>query len=294
MTNGFRCAAAATERSEGLAGTASRADRFVLVEFPTPWPGKAIEVFSGALREVVADTAAAARAKVLLVRRPGQRTGEVRRWAVVDASASRSLWGSWETHDDLGPLVEAIDAAPDDDWSDDPIVLVCTHARHDACCGVWGRPVAAVLTQTHGDLIWEASHVGGHRFAANVVFPMDGTYYGRVDADNAAALVDRHLGGSVDPERLRGISWLDPAAQAAAVEAFRTWGPVGADAIVSAAVTPVDENRLTVELTCSGELPTSVTAEVERIPGPDSRLSCHADPTPTESFVVRSLAADGQ
>jgi hypothetical protein len=294
VTSPFRCAIAATERREDVAATASRADRFVLVEFPTPWPKKALEVFGDDLRDVVAEASAKARAKLLLIRRPGQRTGEVRRWAVVDSRARRALWGSWQSQDDLGPMVAAIGAEPGPGWSDEPVVLVCTHARHDACCGVWGRPVAAELAQSHGDVVWESSHVGGHRFAGNVVFPLDGTYYGRVDAEGAKALVDQHLGESVVVDQLRGFSWLDPAAQAVAVEAHRRWGPAPANAIVSASSTTVDDHRSRVELTCSGGLPTSITAEVETVPGPDARLSCHADPAPTESFVVESLVARAQ
>jgi hypothetical protein len=295
VSAGFRCADDAAARGERLAGTASRADRFVLIEFPTPWPSKAIEVFGDArLREAVAEAVSAATAKVLLVRRPGQRTGEERRWAVVDARSRRALWGSWQSQDDLDALVAAIGVDATDEWSDTPIVLVCTHARHDACCGVWGRPVAAALAQSHADLTWESSHVGGHRFAGNVVFPVDGTYYGRVDAADATALVDQHLGAAVRADHLRGFSWLDPAAQAVAVEAHRRWGPASAGAIASASLARVGDDRWRVELTCNGELPSSIAADVERVSGPDARLSCHADPTPTESFVIRSLVAGSQ
>ncbi|MFL6089426.1 MAG: sucrase ferredoxin [Aeromicrobium sp.] len=294
MTSAFRCAAAATERSEELAGTASRADRFILVEFPTPWPRKALEVFSDDVRDALADATAAARAKVLLVRRPGLRTGELRRWAVADARARRALWGTWETPADLEALVDAVGATSTDGWSDEPVALVCTHARHDTCCGVRGRPLAAALAASHGDLVWESSHVGGHRFAGNLVFPLDGTYYGRVDADSAAGLVDSHIGGSqVAVEHLRGFSWLEPAAQAVAVEAHRRWGPAGVDAIRHADVVGVAPDVWRVELTCSDALPASIAAEVKRVAGPEARLSCLADPSPTESYVIQRLDAEG-
>jgi hypothetical protein len=285
---------AATARAEPLAGTASRADRFILVEFPTPWPAKAVEVFGPGLGEAIGAAAAASRAKILLVRRPGQRTGQLRRWAVVDARAGRGLWGSWEAESDLGALVDTIGAPASAAWSDDPVALVCTHARHDACCGVRGRPVAAALARSHPDLVWESSHLGGHRFAGNVAFPLDGTYYGRVDTAGAPDVVNQHLGGTVVAEHLRGFSWLEPAAQAVAVEAHLRWGPASARAIKAASVTGLADDRLRVELTCAGPLPASLTAEVERAAGPDARLSCHAEPTPTESFVVQSLVSNGQ
>ncbi|HKY59195.1 MAG TPA: sucrase/ferredoxin-like family protein [Aeromicrobium sp.] len=291
MTATFRCADDAEERAEGLAGTASRADRFVLVEFPTPWPHKALDAFSEDLRAALAAACESTSAKLLLVRRPGERTPVDRRWAVYDVKQRKSLWGDWATEADLGPLVVAAESAPTATWSAEPAVLVCTHARHDACCGVRGRQVAAALAEVYPDLVWECTHVGGHRFAANLVLPLDGTYYGRIEAEGAAAVIEAHLDRSeVSAEHLRGFSWMAPAAQAVAVEAHRRWGPAGTADIEAVSVTALGSDRWRVELTGGQILPTSITAEVERIAGPEARLSCRADPSPTESFVIRTLS----
>jgi hypothetical protein len=291
VTAAFRCAEDAESRGELLNGTASRADRFILVEFPTPWPHKALEAFSEDLRAALAAACEARSAKLLLIRRPGERTLAERRWAVYDVKNRRSQWGTWTAEADLGALAEAA-SAPSDRWAADPVVLVCTHARHDACCGQRGRPVAAALARVHSDLVWECTHVGGHRFAANLVLPLDGTYYGRVDAETAVDVVDAHLEKSeVSAEHVRGFSWMAPAAQAVAVEAHRRWGPAGADDVEAASVQAVGADRWQVELTGGEVLPSSITAEVERVAGPEARLSCLADPTPTETFVIRTLDA---
>ncbi len=292
MTAGFRCADDAESRGELLAGTASRADRFVLVEFPTPWPHKAIDAFSGELRDQLAAVCEATSAKLLLVRRPGERTPAERRWAVYDVKQRRSCWGDWSTETDLGALVATAATASSDRWSADPAVLVCTHARHDACCGLRGRPVAAALAEAHRDLVWECTHVGGHRFAANVVLPLDGTYYGRVDAETSVDVVNAHLERSeISGEHVRGFSWMAPAAQAVAVEAHRRWGPAGADDVEAVSVVELESDRWRVELTGREILPSSITAEVERVERAAARLSCLADPTPTDRFVVRTLDA---
>lgn len=300
MTGAFRCADDAESRGELLAGTASRADRFVLVEFPTPWPHKALDAFSVDVRAALETVCAATSAKLLLIRRSGERSpgsGRYhhrwqRRWAVYDVKQRRSLWGHWTTEADLGPLVDAAKSAPSDRWSADPVVLVCTHARHDACCGVRGRPVAAALAEAHPDMLWECTHVGGHRFAANLVLPLDGTYYGRVDAETGADLIDAHVEKSeISGEHVRGFSWMAPAAQAVAVEAHRRWGPAGADDISAASAVVLGPDRWRVELIGGEALPSSITAEVERVTGPEARLSCLADPTPTETFVIRTLDA---
>ena len=49
------------------------------------------------------------------------------------------------------------------------LLLVCTHGRHDACCAERGRPFAAALAQVAPEETWEVSHIGGDRFAANVL-----------------------------------------------------------------------------------------------------------------------------
>jgi len=290
VTAGFRCADDAESRGELLAGSASRADRFVLVEFPTPWPHKAFDAFSDGLRAGLSAACDATSAKLLLIRRPGERTPEVRRWAVYDVKQRRSLWGNWATEADLGQLVDAAMSAPSDRWSTDPVVLVCTHARHDACCGVRGRPVAAALAEARPDEVWECTHVGGHRFAANLVLPLDGTYYGRVEAETVADIVDAHVEKSeISADHVRGFSWMAPAAQAVAVEAHRRWGPAGANDIEAASVVALGSDRWRVELTCGEVLPPSITAEVERVAGPEVRLSCLADPSPTEIFRIHTM-----
>jgi hypothetical protein len=292
VTGAFRCADDAESRGAPLAGTASRADRFVLVEYPTPWPHKALDAFSDDFRAALAAACEATSAKLLLIRRPGERTTAERRWAVYDVKQRRSLWGDWMTEDDLDALITVVESAPSERWSSDEVVLVCTHARHDACCGVRGRPVAAALAEARPDMVWECTHVGGHRFAANLVLPLDGTYYGRIDAETAADIVDAHLEKSeISGEHVRGFSWMAPAAQAVAVEAHRRWGPAGADDIEAASVVPLGSDRWRVELTGGEVLPTSITAEVERVTGPEARLSCLADPTPTEIFQIRTLDA---
>ncbi len=51
-----------------------------------------------------------------------------------------------------------------------PLLLVCAHGRRDACCAKLGTPVYESLSP-HVDpgLLWQSSHHGGHRFAANVL-----------------------------------------------------------------------------------------------------------------------------
>lgn len=94
------------------------------------------------------------------------------------------------------------------DWTrvETPLFGVCTHGRHDACCAERGRPVAAALTASHPAETWEISHMGGDRFAANMVVLPEGLYYGRMDPDSASEVARLHEEGRLDLARFRGCS----------------------------------------------------------------------------------------
>ena len=114
-------------------------------------------------------------------------------------------------------------------WSsyDGPLLLVCTHGRHDRCCALLGRPVAQALSSRHPERTWECSHVGGDRFAPNLVVLPEGLYLGRIEADSAVAVVEELAAGRLPPGRVRGRSSLPlptQAAQQLAREALNCWG----------------------------------------------------------------------
>jgi hypothetical protein len=286
----LRCADGAQERHESLAGTASLASRFILIEHPGPWPGKAIQAFGAEVRESLS---AIEGAKVLLMRRPDRRhrPSGARRWAIAEPRAGRVAWGTWDDESDLLGVAQ-VSTAGAGDWGTDPVILVCTHARHDACCGIRGKPVATALADRYGEAVWTCSHVGGHRFAGNVVLPLDGTYYGRVDAASAVELIGQHESGEVAGDHLRGFSWLEPAAQVVAVEAHRRWGPASADDIVDARVDEIAPGRWGVELAGSQALPAVISAVVEARAGQPVPLSCGAEPEAATTYTIVSLDAE--
>ena len=118
---------------------------------------------------------------------------------------------------DLGAL-----AFPDPPGIGEPgppsLHLVCTNGRHDPCCADFGRPVVRALVEAGHPDVWECSHVGGDRFAANVVCLPTGIYYGRVEPDGGGLVLPTTACGLLDLDHYRGRSCYAPLVQAA--EAF--------------------------------------------------------------------------
>ena len=218
------CSVAARRRGDQMLGTASRVDRWLLVEQPGPWGPPAVptgRMDPDVARHITA-LAAAANARLLLVRRPGGRSlSGGRQVFVVDSrpGQERQLTATVSGEEQLPMLTLPLGAGvpADPPWSEvgAPLLLVCTHGRHDQCCAIWGRPVAAALAAVRPHQTWECSHVGGDRFAANVVMLPHGLYFGDVSPGDAVALADAMDSGAVPPALLRGRSSLSVVGQAA-------------------------------------------------------------------------------
>jgi len=89
---------------------------------------------------------------------------------------------------------------------DGPIYLVCTHGRHDICCADRGRPLFRAMSELRPDQTWEVSHIGGDRFAGNLLVLPRGDYFGRLEPEDAENLVEEYEAGRIDLSHHRGRS----------------------------------------------------------------------------------------
>lgn len=215
------CATTSGDRGERLAATASRVDRWLLVEHTGAWGAESVP--SGrmplAAARALPTIAAGAGARLLLVRRPAGVADQDGRWVFAVQSRQgleRVLARHVEDDAELVDLQPPYSGLPDG-WAEEPgpLLLVCTHGRHDRCCALRGRPVAQALAAEHPERTWECSHVGGDRFAANLLVLPDGLYFGRVAADEVLDLVAALAAGDLPYDRLRGRSSLPLPVQAA-------------------------------------------------------------------------------
>jgi len=167
---------------------ASRA--WLLIEHPGPWPHEPADTPLSAPLRALVSSAVAFGIRVQMIRRPGRRQmSEVRSvfagWTAGSEAwlrrgevpvGSADLTGPDPTRADLtgtdltGLDLERLSTGSEPPFGSpvsEPVFLVCTHARRSACCGRFGAPVARALAARHPGQVWETTHVGGHRFAAN-------------------------------------------------------------------------------------------------------------------------------
>lgn len=262
-------------------GTASTVRAFLLVEHAGAW---GIDAFRDArlpdgLGPALLKASAAARVRPLLVRRSG-RAEDSDRTRVFAAYADPSRpWAETTVLTDPHELLDLDLAAlgagrsPGLTPYDGTLLCVCTHGRHDACCAERGRPVAAALAESHPDQTWEVSHIGGDRFAANLLVLPGGFYYGRVDPDSAVAVAESHARRELHLDHLRGRSSYAMPVQFAELALRRQLGESRLDAVrlVSRQVTG-DLTRAIFEV--SGD---HWTVEVRSGSGADlQQLTCRA------------------
>ncbi|MGH3715865.1 MAG: sucrase ferredoxin [Micromonosporaceae bacterium] len=291
MTGSYRCADAALRRSDPLLATAPPVRRWLLIEEPGGWgtDGLVTSPVDPAVAVTVARQAKAAGVRVQLIRRPGRRRNRpaLRRYAVVVTEPDRYQidWGTLRTDDEL--LDIDLDP-PVRHGSGEPIYLVCTHGRKDVCCAMRGRPVAEHLASHRPDATWETTHVGGDRFAANLVLLPHGLYYGQLSGDAALAAVKAYESGLVLPAQLRGRCTQPMHVQAAEWYARLELSETRRDTLVPRAVTQPAPDTWRVSL---GRGDDTVIVTVRAVASPlPAQLTCgNPHPEHYRTFELVSL-----
>ena len=105
--------------------------------------------------------------------------------------------------------------------------LVCTNGARDPCCAIRGPAVAQALERARPGQVYECSHLGGHRFAANVLVLPDGLAFGRLDARSAPGLAEELDAGRLPLDHLRGRTAYEPEQQAAEILVRKELGLTG-------------------------------------------------------------------
>ena len=180
-----------------------------------PW-GPHIEEAPSLVGRMARDVAAAKEASVpgsapkLTAAATRAQAGEVDLLVYPEGVAYRGLAeGSWprvlEEH--------LLGGTPVADLSPEPLdgldILVCAHGARDPRCGACGPLVAKALRTEVAARgldtvrVHTSSHLGGHRFAGNVIILPAGTWYGYVTPADVPAVLDAALAGTVHEPLVR-------------------------------------------------------------------------------------------
>lgn len=214
------CAVGARRVGEPLFGTASRVDVWLVLEVPGAWKPEVEEALPAAVERALRPLKdAVPRSRVLFVKGHGRSRADRLHFyvGVTDELEPRLHHFELESYDALegldlfGVLAEE---EPRSSRDAEPLYLVCTHGNHDRCCAKFGFPVYRSLAGLLPERVWQSSHVGGDRFAANVVCLPGGVYYGHVTPEEGEALLRATQSG-----RLLGERWRGRACYAAPVQA---------------------------------------------------------------------------
>jgi hypothetical protein len=218
------CADVSDESAESLAATASRIDHWILVEYRGLWDR---DVLGGSLlspelkAHLRGQLRALGDARLLFVKKPERRSYGRRQlfFGTSKPGAERFFELEFDRHDDLVDLDFAAALSGEGTPGlpvEHPLFVVCTHGKRDRCCAKYGRPLYdALRREAESGWVWQSTHVGGDRFAGNVVVLPQGLYFGRVGREDVCTLLDEHAEGNVLLERYRGRSAYSFAVQAA-------------------------------------------------------------------------------
>lgn len=207
--------------AEPMAGTADTVDVWLCLEYRPTWKAKSLidNALAEGVRTWVAETLAAfdragLKCRPQFVRQPESESDQVRMLLSVDGRAyqfSGRGYGFLEALD-LPALVLAsrTDQADSLDRAaqllTEPNYLVCTNGQRDLCCARFGLPVYTALRARVGARAWQVTHLGGHRFAPNVLCLPNACLYGRLAPESIDDFLALTEAGQVDFSHLRGRS----------------------------------------------------------------------------------------
>lgn len=294
------CATVARAVGDEPLGTAPLMRSWVLIEHPLAWPADAHKRLPGLLlaprrAERLRELSGDAGMRPMLIRRVGRRSADPGRTVLV-GSASGSDGGGWVERIRYDDLAEPIDVDLDAVAAGErghgepvsgPVFLACTHGTRDLCCATFGRPIAASLAAAYPDRVWESSHQGGHRFAANLLVLPHGVAYGRMDPGDAARAADAAFADEMLVDgHVRGSTLVDGPAQAAELAVRRELGLTAVAAVrtVDGSARPVGPDLVAVVVR-AGERAFSVVVRHERAEVAD--LSRCGDLHPQRHVVER-------
>lgn len=158
----------------------------------------------------------------------------------------------------------------------EPLYLVCTHGKRDKCCAKFGYPVYKSLREERDGLVWQSSHVGGDRFAANLLCFPHGLFYAHMTGETAREVVSRYEEKQMVLEKFRGRACYSYPVQAAEFFIRREAGITGINDLRGLTSVRLDDNHWRVRFTTPGEAEIHETVVFRRTSDFHNYITCSA------------------
>ncbi|HEX8650087.1 MAG TPA: sucrase ferredoxin [Pyrinomonadaceae bacterium] len=233
----FYCSELSRRHAEKTFGTASTGEVWLLIEYPYWWGAKAFH-------ESGLSTAVKAHLNKALKTIPRSRLLFIKQDRVRGRELKIFLVRSSETHPSAVQLTvkdyyelldvdfaSAIRSPQNETILRSPLYLICTHGRRDKCCAKFGYPLYKALRKEMGEGVWQSSHVGGDRFAANLICFPHGLFYAHVTEESARTIIDEYNRRRLVLDKYRGRACYSHPAQAADFFIRRETGIAGIDGL---------------------------------------------------------------
>ena len=297
----FFCADLSRAVSESVFGTASTGDVWLLLEYPLAWERKAVEesALPASVKEflrIIVKTKP--RTRVLLIKSDRLRTRELT-FYVVNTSETAPLIAKFGLRDyeqltefDITSIASG-NVPSSGEIIQSPLFLVCTHGRRDKCCAKFGYPLFKSLYASNEGLVWQSSHLGGDRFAANLVCLPHGLFYAHVTEADGQKIMEEYTAGRVVLNKYRGRACYSHPVQAAEFFVRRETEITGIDDLRFVASQRVDKTTWRIRFVqreSKREYEIVVKTSISEF---RTYITCASDEErPVQQFVMENLRAD--
>ncbi|HEX8283202.1 MAG TPA: sucrase ferredoxin [Pyrinomonadaceae bacterium] len=297
----FFCSELSRRSGESGVGTASTGAVWLLLEYPHGWSRRAFEesALPPEVKRFFKDATARIRhSRVLFVKTDRGRTDPRMNLFVVrcrERAPSVVRLRVERYYDLLAYDLSAVASGRDTQGGetlDEPLFLVCTHGRRDKCCAKFGVPVYNALRESVGDAVWQSSHVGGDRFAGNLVCFPHGLFYAHTTPESGVAIAEGYRAGRVAPGEFRGRACYSHFIQAAEAFVRGETGLLGVEDLHFLAAEPAHADAWRVRFAERGTRRLHEATVARRMSDFSNPITCHAaEPTPVPQFALEDYRA---
>lgn len=203
---------------EQIFATASYFKRLLLIEYNNAWSEKPIKAnnLDEKINDFISKLEKEHSIKILFIKNKRSRSYSTTLFT-VDGAEEKPIFN----HFVLNSINEILNFSIDDLFSKtsfnkfkEDLYLVCTNGKKDKCCSKFGIPIFKELTK-YSSHVWECTHVGGDRFAPNVIHLPYYHFYGHLTTSIIADFYTQTFNGLIYLPNYRGRSVYKTIEQAA-------------------------------------------------------------------------------